>query len=399
MGFGQKTDYRTQRTLDLDKTYKIIASAVEACGLRCIRADDIVHSGVIDKPMYEQLLNAEVAIADLSTSNENAIYELGVRHALRPSTTIVIAEKQFRFPFDVNHLLIRSYEHLGSGIDFEEAERLRSELTRAIKTLLPKKDVDSPVYTFLPELGPPRLAPSSARAGAAERPDASFTRLLQAYKAARARDDFEGALALLKALRALKEFDPYLIQQHALVVYKSKQPTPVEALREARTLLEALEPRTTHDPETLGLWGAVHKRLYEELAGREDLEEATRAYERGFQLRRDHYTGINYAYLLDVRAPLQSDPGEAITDRVLARRVRRQIVEIVDATPAPRDDEGRVDPEATYWLQATKLEALLGLGERPRFAELRDQVYASAPERWMRDSTETQLAKLASLLL
>ena len=108
MGFGEKVDYKTNRTLDLDKTYHIIRKAVEQAGLECIRADDIVHSGVIDKPMYQNLLSADVAIADLSTSNENAIYELGVRHALRPHTTIVLAEKQFGFPFDLNHLLIRS---------------------------------------------------------------------------------------------------------------------------------------------------------------------------------------------------------------------------------------------------------------------------------------------------
>src|SRR5262245_60126801 len=131
MGFGQKVDYKTKRTLDLDKTYKIIRAAVEEAELECIRADDIVHSGVIDKPMYENLLIAEVAIADLSTSNENAIYELGVRHALRPRTTIVIAEKEFKFPFDLGHVVIRPYEHLGTGIDFEEAERLKKELVRS----------------------------------------------------------------------------------------------------------------------------------------------------------------------------------------------------------------------------------------------------------------------------
>ena len=78
--------------------------------------------------MYEHLLDADIVIADLSTSNVNAIYELGVRHALRPHTTIVIAEKQFKFPFDLGHLLIRPYEHLGKGIDAEEAERVRDEL-------------------------------------------------------------------------------------------------------------------------------------------------------------------------------------------------------------------------------------------------------------------------------
>ena len=162
MGFGVKVDYKTNRSLDLDKTYHIIRDAVEEAGLECIRADDIVHSGVIDKPMYENLLSADVAIADLSTSNENAIYELGVRHALKPHTTIVLAEKQFKFPFDLSHLLIRNYEHLGTGIDFEEAERLKREVVTAISTIMEKQDVDSPVYTFLPDLQPPSVEAADA---------------------------------------------------------------------------------------------------------------------------------------------------------------------------------------------------------------------------------------------
>src|SRR2546423_3557484 len=111
MGFGKKTDFETGRTLDLDKTYRnIIKPAVEAAGLECIRADTITHSGPIDVPMYEQLLNADVVVADLSTSNKNAYYELGVRHALRPYTTIIICEDGVKsFPFDINRNLIRQY--------------------------------------------------------------------------------------------------------------------------------------------------------------------------------------------------------------------------------------------------------------------------------------------------
>ena len=68
MGFGKKTDFETGRTLDLDKTYRnIIKPAVKMAGLECIRADEIPHSGVIDVPMYEQLLGADVVSADLST--------------------------------------------------------------------------------------------------------------------------------------------------------------------------------------------------------------------------------------------------------------------------------------------------------------------------------------------
>jgi hypothetical protein len=56
MGFGIKTDYATGRKLDLDKSYRnLIKPAVEEAGLVCVRADEIVHSGIIDVPMYQEL--------------------------------------------------------------------------------------------------------------------------------------------------------------------------------------------------------------------------------------------------------------------------------------------------------------------------------------------------------
>ena len=133
MGFGEKTDYKTSRVLDLNKTYRyIIKKAVEDAGLQCIRADEIPHAGTIDVPMYEMLLDADLVIADLSTSNLNAAYELGIRHALKPATTIIIAESQFDAPFDVNHITIRKFRHDGKALDIEEVERFRAVLTQAI---------------------------------------------------------------------------------------------------------------------------------------------------------------------------------------------------------------------------------------------------------------------------
>ena len=38
-GFGEKTDLATGRALNLDASYEVIKEAVEAAGLRCIRAD------------------------------------------------------------------------------------------------------------------------------------------------------------------------------------------------------------------------------------------------------------------------------------------------------------------------------------------------------------------------
>ncbi len=108
--------------------------------------------------MYKQLLNADVVIADVSTYNPNAFYELGVRHALKPYTTITIAEDKLVFPFDVGQIAIRTYHHLGEGIDFGEVERMRGELEKAIKTVRKQADCDSAVYASLRDLRPPALA-------------------------------------------------------------------------------------------------------------------------------------------------------------------------------------------------------------------------------------------------
>ena len=154
-GYGRKTDYRDGRVLDLDASYAIIKDAVEAAGLECIRADEIQHSGTIDLPMYEWLLKADLVVADLSTYNVNAVFELGVRYALRPHATIIVAEELFQNPFDFSHIAIRRYKHLGDDIGAKEARRFRDELKAAIAAIAAERRIDSPIYTFLPNLRPP----------------------------------------------------------------------------------------------------------------------------------------------------------------------------------------------------------------------------------------------------
>ncbi len=162
-GYGRKTDYRDGRVLDLDASYAIIKDAVEAAGLECLRADEIQHSGTIDLPMYRWLLNADLVVADLSTYNVNAVFELGVRYALRPHATIIVAEEQFQNPFDFSHIAIRRYKHLGDDIGAKEARRFRDDLKAAIQAMAADLRVDSPIYTFLPTLRPRSTSRPSTR--------------------------------------------------------------------------------------------------------------------------------------------------------------------------------------------------------------------------------------------
>src|SRR5262245_18345648 len=208
MGFGKKTDFESGRTLDLDKSYRnLIKPAVKEAGFECVRADEIVHSGLIDVPMYEQLLAADIVIADLSTSNKNAFYELGIRHALRPYTMIVIAEDGLKIPFDVNHVVVRHYKHLGEDIGFDEVMRFREVLATASRTVSAQSiraRIDSPVYRFIDGLGAPErhaLAKPPAPAAAPASPDkppapavsqgtATHSELMKRVDEAQAKGDF-----------------------------------------------------------------------------------------------------------------------------------------------------------------------------------------------------------------
>jgi len=404
MGFGTKTDFQQQKTYDLDKTYRIIIKkAVEDAGLECIRADDIIHAGIIDKPMYELLLGADVVVADLSTSNANAIYELGVRHALRPNTTIVIAEKNFKFPFDITHLVIRPYTHLGPGIDAEDAEAARESLKTAIRELTEKDDSDSPVYTFLPTLCKPTLREEAQAAAVVQTviaEDQTVTLPMKMFRDARAASNWAGARMALDQLKLKLPGDPFIVQQLALTTYKGKQPDAKTALAEARKILFELQPQTTNDPETLGIWGAIHKRMWELDSKPEDLDEAIRSYGKGFNLKDDYYNGINYAFMLNARASVSTERADAIADFVWARRVRQRVIELCEQRLAAgvKDDHGNDDLEQLFWLRATLIEALVGTGQSARAVSEKDKAIAEAPESWMAGSLEEQLGKLEQLL-
>jgi hypothetical protein len=420
MGFGKKTDYPTGRVLDLDKSYKyIIKPAAEAAGYECIRADEIQHAGNINVPMYQQLLNADVVVADVSTYNPNAFYELGVRHALKPYTTITIAEDKLVFPFDVGQIAIRTYHHLGEGIDYGEVERMKGELQTAIKTVGAQAACDSPVYTFLKDLQPPAIAQAEAQRAALSAqasvpvPEQPTVRaLMDQVDAAFERSDFIMAKSLLTVVRSMMPNDPFVIQKLALATYKSKLPNPVDALNESWHLLETLTPKTSTDAETLGLYGAVHKRLWDATKVPLHLDRAIWAHEKGFYVKNDYYNGINLAYLLNVRAAQAGDtePAEAIADYILAQRTRQRVLRLceglLESTPAPRGAD-------EYWIKATMAEAYAGIGDDTKANELLNAARKvdmsvptpdsnPAPEphvpAWMIQSTEDQLACLRELL-
>jgi hypothetical protein len=424
MGFGEKNDLATGRKLNLDATYRnIIKPTAEEAGYSCVRADEILHSGTIDRPMYDMLYDAELVIADLSTANLNAMFELGIRHALKPRSTIIIAEKQFTSPFDVNHVVIRRYEHLGTDIGFSETMRMRRDLKELILTIAKNDEPDSPLYTFMKLMPPKRIEDHGVHDTAVAAPGDSYAAQLNKAFAAKAASDFASAEAILREIYVaqtstdgsdtVKNARPRVIQELALATYKAGEKRAVQegaqaaldAYASALDLLAQLDPDHTTDPETLGLWAAVHKRLAENESRSDverslDLDTAIKASERGFLIRQDYYTGINHAYLLDYRAS-RSSGDDRITDRVLANRVRHKVGDIARAQIAlieaklqtPGNDAYR---DELYWTHASLAEALIALDDPTGPVEL-ERAKRQARAAWMTDATLKQIERIKEL--
>lgn len=398
MGYGVKTDLATGRDLNLDKTYyNIIKPAAEEAGLDCIRADEVKHSGTIDVPMYNLLINADVVIADLSTNNTNAFYELGVRHALRPKTTIAIAENEFNSPFDISHTVIRKYEHLGKDIGYDEVLRFREVLVETINTILDSSEIDSPIYTYIKNLQPPILDISDKKLPTQidDKEKMNLGTIIESAVNSLDRNEFSTAKSLFQLAKTIDPNNDFILQKLALSTYKSKVPNHVESLYEALSILNPLNLDNTTDPETLGLAGAIYKRLWEELSEIDFLNNSISFYEKGFYIKNDYYNGINLAYLYNVRGNTESDVNNKITDYTIANRIRNKVIKICETLYQDRNFKDRSDK---YWIIATLEEAYYAIGASEKYTEVNQVADSLSIQNWQRETTEEQIMKIKKLL-
>lgn len=355
IGYGIKTDFATGRDINLDKTYtNIIEPVFKELGFLCFRASDIQHSGMIDLPMFENILKADFVVADLTTLNPNVLYELGVRHAVRKNTTLVISDKELKNPFDLSHIVIDQYEHLGKAIDYDEVLRFQKVLRDKVVALMKTPGIDSPIYTVMPRLQMPTFTEDEIQEiKESKKSDESLSDLIMAAEKAKDDTDYKSAIKYLeKALEIGR--DDFIIQRYALCTYKSKQPNAVDALFRAETILNELDPENTNDPETLGLAGAINKRLYEEVGEDEFFEKALDYYKRGFYVKNDYYNGINAAYLMVLKSVGVQDKFEAYANFGEAKVIRKKVIEICNAHIASKIWEERDDKQ---WILLTLAEA------------------------------------------
>lgn len=376
MPFGRKVV--DGRSVEFDTVWQeVIAPAIEAAEMQPLRADEEQVGGIIHKPMFERLVLCEFAVADLTLANANVFYEVGVRHAARPATTVLIVADEVRLPFDVAMLRTMPYR-LGADGRPSHAGEDTGKLATLLKECRERRSQDSPLYQLLDGVTPlsvpsdktdvfrHQVAYAEARKGelASARALAKTDRkagqaavaavrqslgrldaveagvavdLLLSYRAA---SDWPGMIALVADMPEPLRTSVMVQEQLGFALNRAGQGEEAE-----KVLLRLIERRGPSS-ETLGILGRVYKDRWEaaakageRLAARALLGKAIDAYRRGFETDwRDHYPGINAVTLMELKEP--PDPE------------RLRLVPVVRYSVERRIAGGKAD----YWDWATLLE-------------------------------------------
>jgi predicted acylesterase/phospholipase RssA len=205
----------------------------------------------------------------------------------------------------------------------------------------------------------------------------------------------------------------WMSQQRAFCTYKDPSLPNDTRLRDALTILESecgLNLTTCDDPETLGLGGAIHKRLWDVTRDRAQLELALAYYRRGYEVMISSpthelfdagaFTGVNVTHvseLLALETPVAVDPRAREMRLAEAEDVRLRLVRDL---PEFSTRQGTGKP--TWWITATLLDVYFALachdatyvGRLDEQARLAAEIEASP---WEHQSAGSQLLRSARL--
>lgn len=374
MPFGTKPD-GMGGSVDFDSVYQqIIKPAITAAGLEPLRADEELLGGFIHKPMFERLILCEYAIADLTAANANVFYELGVRHAVRPWSTVLLFSQGGRLPFDIAPMRTLPYQlnHAGSPNAALEDVVALTELLNEAKSAARQHEkglIDSPLYQIVEnypnvdhtktdvfreqvtysETVKRQLATARGQGVEAVRAVAAkltnlanheagvLIDLLLSYRAVSAWSDMTH---LIEQLPSPLAHTALVQEQYGLALNREKR------REEAEQVLLNLIERRGPSSETLGILGRVYKDRWEDARNKGNhylanalLEKAINTYLRGFEADwRDAYPGINAVTMMN------------LADQVDPRQ--QQLLPVVRYAVERKLSAGTPD----YWDYATLLE-------------------------------------------
>ena len=140
--------FGTKNGIDFDRVEKeLIRPALDELGFSGGTTGEFIEQGNIRTDMFEQLLIADLVVADVSIHNANAFYELGIRHAFREKRTFLIKSAGDEIPFDLKTDRYMAYDAANPAASLPD-------LIEALKATRDSQKQDSPVFQLLPGLEP-----------------------------------------------------------------------------------------------------------------------------------------------------------------------------------------------------------------------------------------------------
>jgi tetratricopeptide (TPR) repeat protein len=152
MPFGKKKGAEGS-IYDFNAIYtQLIRPALEAAGFEAFRADEETTSGDILTDMFQELLLADLCIADMSIDNANVFYELGIRHAFRKRGIVHIQAGRAYMPFDIFNVRTIPYHITPEGVpDPAFLEKEKAAISRVTRDTWASdaEAVHSPIFNLL----------------------------------------------------------------------------------------------------------------------------------------------------------------------------------------------------------------------------------------------------------
>jgi len=403
MPFGQKPAVGGTM-INFEAVYQeIVSPAIEDADLEALRADEEMSGLVIQKPMFERLILCEYAVADLTTANASIFYELGVRHAVRPSCTILLfAEGGMQLPIDIAPLRAIAYRLAAAGMPANPAAARGAIRQRLIEAR--DASIDSPIFQLVEgfpdiqrlktDVFRERVAYSNRlkdRLAAARREGANAIRAIEKqlediascesgvvidlFLSYRAVNAWQRMIDLVELMPPPLAATVMVQEQLALALNRVSRSKDAE-----RVLTELLQKRGPSS-ETFGILGRIYKDRYEAADRARDhyrargfLEKAIEAYRRGFETDwRDAYPGINAVTLMELNQP--PDPR------------REQLIPVVRYAVERRIAAGKPD----YWDYATRLELAVLAEDEVEAGQALGDALAASRETWERETTARNL--------
>jgi tetratricopeptide (TPR) repeat protein len=423
--------YGTKEGIDFNSIYAdLIRPGLEQAGLEVFRADEEIRAGDIRKDMFQELLVADLVVADLSIDNPNVWYELGVRHGLRARGVILIqrSDRPTR-PFDVytdRTLHYRLQDGKPDPAHLEADRKALAEMARATLASWRGRKI-SPVYALLDHLREPEwrslllstsnefkdafdawwrrveLARKGRRPGdilvlAEEAP--AYAVQLDARRAAG-----NSLLQLRQFQLALEQFEAALALDPADVDSRRKKTVCLERLSrfdEARLWIKSVLEERPKDPECWALLGRVEKDAWIDRWRGEGrsmaqmraiakdevhyLVEALQPYSKAFLIDPAHYySGVNALTLQHLAGHLGEPQEEAAVLDETTSAVRWACRSALDANPKD------------YWARISRAETELLISEQDQVVRAYRHALAAEHDWFALESSRQTLLLLADL--